>query len=124
MENESDNQRKSRTELRELLRNPCMLNLVCGLFALERVYAVMAIATLKPEYGHYIAVVVYTLGFLLGLASLWEPAPSREPGTSQLRNLMLAATGASYALLVLGSLWLLFIVYIDIGVNMEAMQKK
>src|SRR5205823_2932315 len=103
--------RETRGEFLEALTNPALLNLVCGMFALERAYDVMGIENLPGGYGHFKAVVLYTAGFLLGLFSLWTRR--RVPWLHCLCRCV------SYLLLVGASVWLLFVLYKDTGVAKE-----
>ena len=101
----SEQKRDSRGELLEKLSNPCLLNFASGLFALDRAYQVVLSTRLREVgYGHVIAVAIYVAGFLVGLISL-----RAEARGSTVRW----ATWLSYAFLVIGSLWLLYILFND-----------
>ena len=87
-------------EVRRLLRDPCVLNLVCGLAALHRVYE--GIDPKGISYiGHFVPISLYVIGFLAGI-----PSPRRDDATS-------TWSAVSYVFLVLGSISLLIVVFCD-----------
>jgi hypothetical protein len=92
------------TELRKLLRDPCILNLVCALAALDRLYDGIQSSAAKITYeGHAFPITLYLLGFLTGLPALFV-RPFRPVGRARY---------ASYCLLLAASLVLVVIVILD-----------
>jgi hypothetical protein len=66
---ERDSPKDSIEEFRAKLRNPCLLNLVCGLFALQRLYQCLGFSWMQYLWGHVVVVGCYMVGFLFGLVS-------------------------------------------------------
>lgn len=60
------------SELKAILRNPCLLNLVGAILSLKHLYDVIGNPSLKNAYGHYLAFLLFGLGFLLSLPHLWS----------------------------------------------------
>ncbi len=70
-------------EIRETLRQPWLLNLVSGLFALERIYANIG-STKIALAGHFWIVLLYMVGFGLGVAD--DAIKSHSKKSSSLYN--------------------------------------
>lgn len=91
-------------KIRSVLKEPFLLNLVCGLFALERTYDLL----LKQDktdihaWGHFVVVLVYTVGFCVGVWGVEQKPPSEW------------CRQISLGLVILGSILLLVFVGIDV----------
>ncbi len=76
-ENDTTKNDFSHLSFREALLNPSLLNLLCGIFALERQYQIMGISWMHDEKGHLCVIGLYTIGFLIGLLLLC-PIPTKK----------------------------------------------
>lgn len=104
----------SRKDLCEVLRNPCVLNLVCALFALQRIYAIMGMNHIKDEGGHYWTFLGYGFGFIVGLPLLWDVSEVESKWHKRLQAHRKKIARSSYILFFTASTWLLFIVTCDV----------
>ena len=86
------------SEIKDILKNPPLLNLVCGLATLDRIYEMLPGET--PSWGHFYSVLGYLVGFVIGLDPFkkWEAK----------------ADSYSYGLLVVATAWLLVCVFCDV----------
>ena len=92
---DKDPEKSENNELIEKLKDPLLLNLLCGIFALERAYQVLTSNNfIHPGFGHFAVIACYVVGFLFGLSGKMK--------------------AISYFFLGLGTAWLFYVLAGDI----------